>query len=856
MDQNKKSIVSGLCPKCGSAGRKLFIEADQESITCPHCDYKITRDELERGASPDASPAAKEAAEGNTAVSVNVVQFAQYVETPAAGIAYLENRYETLDMDAFEISGDFRIPGVPEMVEKNKVTNADKPETWELVFKSIAFPFKCKLEGVRKLEEQIAQLYGENDRMSVLDRLDNYNRLIRLLKNSDARIKEIKIAARFYGKYDGDGEKLADMNAQIAQIEEQIAALKSAPTPEDLPAVKQVIADNTAAIAERFAEQGVDAEAEYQRALALYNGKDPADSGLAIFEKLGDYKDCRLYAAKINAVHIMFNGLIETNGRMYYIESKSAEAFNVQQAAAAAAEGAQKAPEPVRKTVSELHRVRGGIEEATPVVQGITKFLSKYDGKIFYIAEDRFLMCFDTKSEKITQLDAGQRGDYAGIVRSGNTVLPLILRSGSKFMIKKAIHRAVMEEKKGCFGKKEPPAVNNKNKANLLLVDMKNNTVKLLDEFENLTYAFEDAVFFTQSRLLQHTEYVNKKQTKTRVVTEEQSYYACLNTATLDTFDVFDRRTEVCAIENNKVVYLKRSPTNLNEDLCVFDMEKKEHTLIERNVYNFFKIIDGKIYYVVGSLYNRIVYSINFDGSCRKEIATNLGSIACEMNGWMYAVKGEGRNRILLKISNDGSQRVLLALNFKSLVKYSADYIYFITNDGSLCVVRNDGMQFSVLTEGVNASADVIVESDRIYVLKKETLGYSAKRDRVIDNASLYLLEGDGSGARKLLYGIEQIYDPGYNDDRIFVKSSQLINFRVSVPNEKRELVSHNESRRVQHFYELNKATGEIKLLFKRGEPTSRITHFNKGCFKKEEDVRSTVEPIYSYDNENYIKKL
>ena len=119
---------------------------------------------------------------------------------------------------------------------------------------------------------------------------------------------------------------------------------------------------------------------------------------------------------------------------------------------------------------------------------------------------------------------------------------------------------------------------------------------------------------------------------------------------------VLDENCVIHAVHEDKVVYSLFEPNAYNLTIRSYDLSNGVDTLLEENIYDFFGIVEGKVYYTIGNEDYQPLYSINFDGSGRTEILRNVEKI-CEVKaGWMFALKSYGRNKALYKISTDGKK--------------------------------------------------------------------------------------------------------------------------------------------------------------------------------------------------------
>ena len=592
----------------------------------------------------------------------------------------------------------------------------------------------------------------------------------------------------------------------------------------------------------------------YQTAVNDYGDGDNSSTGLETFIKIRDYKDSAAYIDRINSLNFMFGRLIDTNGRLYFVEVKQAKAFNVNEEAPKEGENTEEDMEKSYKGASySIYLVENGRKAEKPIAATVTKIICTYNGKIYYLEGNKNIKCLDTRTNTVSTIDKPEKGgDFVGLDIGDEKNVPLKINKGSAFMLKKLLHgtKATIMQKKGCLRRKKPveTVVESKNNAQLVVVDMVQNKMNVITEVVDVMDAFDDLVFYTKVETLTQKK-TDKKGKETTYNIEKVKFY-CLHTDTMTSEEILDEHARIHAVHDGKVVYSRYNPSNYNMNLFVYDLKDHSQTLIEDNIYDFFNVIDGKVYYIVGSYYNRIMYANDFDGNDRREIGVNIENIFDTINGWMYALKGRGHNTLLLKISTDGKRRVNLAFRFKELVEFTAGYLYYINYDNELCVTRSDGKKFRVITNNVTDADDVVIDKRCIYVLRKETI--DVIDDKYYSASSLYSMDLDGNNVKKLCYGIDSISNSDVMDNRIFIHVNKRLKFKITAPDENMNMVSEYKYCDVEFVYVLDKETGEIKEIFRNGDPTTNVTHFaKKGCFRRKgADIESIVEQVE--DNVGY----
>ena len=102
------------------------------------------------------------------------------------------------------------------------------------------------------------------------------------------------------------------------------------------------------------------------------------------------------------------------------------------------------------------------------------------------------------------------------------------------------------------------------------------------------------------------------------------------------TAQVLDEDCDICDVKGDLVFYTLWKNNDLNEDLHIYNMENGVDTLIENNIYEFFSVIDDKVYYTIGNSEFRPLVRANFDGSEREQVMLNVKKIERIRGGWFY----------------------------------------------------------------------------------------------------------------------------------------------------------------------------------------------------------------------------
>ncbi len=772
------------------------------------------------------------------------------IENPASGLAYLENRFETMDWEDFETNLTFELDGVSTVVEKNKVTNANDPNTWLLEYRSITEMISHKLEGLKKLGEKIEEEYNPLDLTETFTSFDKYSRLARaLISRRVAVYKALDSDIRFLEKFNAAKDLLAEIKKNYTALKKQYDAVVAVEKIEEIPGVEAAIEKTQKAIVDALFKEGISAEELYAEAVEDFNSSNRSSAALAKFQQLNGYKDSSTYIAKINSLSV-FGNVIEANGKQYYyITKESTPTFNVSNPAASessSSSGCSKSgcgksdssPAPAEESYSGVATALYAIENKEydpqkPIVKDITTFLTSYNSRLFFISRECAIKTFHFGTGNESILDSGKRNCYEPINPHDSSRMFVWSPDRTSIYFKKRLEAKPVElQNSGCFRKAPPPPEEQLNNFSVLkvnLIDGRAETV--VSELVDIMDVYGDYIFFTQSRTL--TENKLDKKGRPYTVKTPKTFFSSYNMVTGEMVDMLGENDCIINAVDGKVVYAKYSSSPRNQDLYVYDVAEKTSLLLEKNIYfAYHEIHDSKVLYAVGNTRRSSMFSINLDGSGRTEILLNVEKIAYFDKNWMYVIKGHGYNRSLIKISYDGKDRVFVAYGMKKLIKMTAGYVYYLDYSGYLCMVRNDGKMKRTIIDDCD-DAKIIIDVDSIFIMRTDYSGIS----------SLYQVDLEGHNLRKIYFGLEDMGE--IDEKRIFFLQKETREYKVTTPQEKGEPIVSYIDRTIYTYYSFDKYSHEIKEFLVIGLPKEKTFEFKRGCFgRKTVTEHSTIEEV------------
>lgn len=742
----EKEYVTGYCPSCFF--RIDYCEEDGV-VQCPACEVKSPTSSVLKTLDVKAASHKQEQGEQN-------VQLYQSINNPESALAYLENFFENYDWEEYNFKSQILISSLEAMVAKQKVTNAAIPNTWKLEFESIIVPLMHKIDGLKSLERQMANKYDPVDDTNIYDAYDNYKRILaRLLSEKEDLVKRLVLDVKYAEKYQLAKDQVEDMKKRIVILDDMYKGVVNVRTPQELPLVAKKIKEIETKVVNELAKQGINAAEVYENALSLYVHNNDKTLALNEFSKIKQYKDSSAYITKINRLFNFDNELIEIGGFKYSTRPDSKKTVNVEEL------NENNAPENDEQYLSasqkgfttSLYEIVDGKPANKPTIMGISSIIDVYGSSIYYVKNNSQICVFDTVTQLEDVLDKGRPNCYKDI---NNDFKFYFSTDGLKFFFKKKLEVAIDEP--GCFAKlmgKKPVEIKNNNNYSIKIVNMQYRSCKdLVNEVIDILDYFEDKLFYTYAK--------DPESTK-------EEFKMC-DVNTNETKNILDINCVIHTIYKNKVIFSRLTPNRLNKDLYCLDLATEKELLLEDNIYNFFKIIDDKIYYTIGNDDFEPLLAINFDGTDRREILPNVIDILMVRAGWMYVVRGYGVNKALIKISTDGKRRFTLCTRISEIIKFIDGFVYYLDTSNDLHIVRNDGKDDSVLIESVDPRS-IITDSEKIYFLRKEKVGKNY-------NHSLYSIDLEGNGLKKLQFDVLSMKE--YDESNIYLSKNESIKYKIT----------------------------------------------------------------------------
>ncbi len=803
------STMSNLCPNCGS---QLVFDDKDSSVVCFACDSTVNVADLISN---------KKNASSNVAVGGAAMPMIVGFDNPESGVVYVENFFDNFDWDDYQMSPEIDVEELEEVVHNNKLKNGAVPTAWYLDYKALAIPVRKKIEGLQTLADAVGAAYNPEDNTEALGAYDLYCTVCNaLIYNKEDIFKRLENAIKYATRFSLEKERLSEMEKDFADLkalfEKNVIYAKDV---YEVPSYAAAQNANDQQKRDELLARGIDADAVYEKAVAAYNAGSNKKEALALFESIVGYKDSFKYIFSINQYFVFNDEMYRFCGKYFVFkeEAREQQALNMKKV------GKKNAPTEEASTVKTiaLHEVVDGKPAEKPLVKGIARMISCYGSRIYYFKDKQGICSFDIYNQTETVVNAGKIKDYL----CNKVYVYDVIDGGKKFYVQRLPGKDDPAAP-GCGGsvkqakqaaKEAPAAPTNNNIYTLVVIDMENNTSKtLISGYAEIVKTDETHIYYKWEK---DVETVVKpasgsgcgatpgKSIKSREVT-----ISVCDVKNDFTKPLFDDEHLIKYANGNTVIYTKLQPNDLNQNLYAYDLATGNSTLIEANVYEYFGIIDDKVYYLVGNEDYCPLVRNSFDGQAREEIMRNVEKIIGTIGGWLYIQKGfnGSYNSTLVKMRADGKKSVVLCTQFKRIAKFYGNILYYVDTNNTLRSVRIDGRNNKRIAENVYG------------VFPTENYLYYTREEEVADKKvaySLYKMDKDGRNVRKIVFNIAAYRNDAISDS-LYFKCNEEIVFKCYAPGKEKEATFNTFV--LSKFYELNKETEEVKHVLTLNYPTAK----------------------------------
>ena len=803
------STMSNLCPNCGS---QLVFDDKDSSVVCFACDSTINvADLVSKKNAPSSSVA------GGAAMPM-IIGF----DNPESGVVFVENFFDNYDWDDYQFTPEIDVEELEEVVHNNKLKNGAVPTAWYLDYKALAIPVRKKIEGLQKLAEAVGVAYSPNDNTEALAAYDSYCTVCNaLLCNKEDIFKRLENAIKYATKFSLEKERLSEMETDCKELkalfDKEVICTKDV---SEVPSYAAAAAANDKQKRDELLALGIDADAVYEKAVASYNANQNKKEALALFESISGYKDSFKYIFLINQYFVFNDEMYRFCGKHFvFKEEVKEQTLNMKNA------GKKNAPAQETSTVKTiaLHEVVNGLPAEKPLVKGIAQMISCYGSRIYYFKDKQGVCSFDIYDQTETVVNAGKIKDYL----CNKAYVYDVIDGGKKFYIQRLPSKDDPASPSGCGGSAKQAkaaasapaqaAPTNNNLYTLVVIDMVNNSSKtLVSGYAEIVKTDETHIYYKWEKdvetVVKPASGSGCSATPGKTVKSRETTISVCDVKNGFNKPLFDDEHLIKYVNGDTVIYTKLQPNDLNQNLYSYSLATGKSTLIEANVYEYFKVIDNKVYYLVGNEDYCPLVRNSLDGQAREEIMRNVEKIVNTIGNWLYIKKGYSGsyNSTLVKMRADGKKSVVLCTQFKRIARFYGNLLYYVDIYNTLRSVRIDGKKNKAIAENVGG---VFPTENYLYYTRQEYVGEKAQA------YSLYKMDKDGRNVRKIVFDIAAYRNDSLSDSLYFKRNEETV-FKCYAPGKESEATFNTFV--LGKFYELNKETEEVKHVLTLNYPTAK----------------------------------
>lgn len=757
MASEKATYLERCCPHCGF---KLSFEQKDKTIECPKCANTVTIEMAEKVTE------SKEIVVNDNSSSLAIISGAD--KNPESILIFLEDYFEVDKREEYE---EFSLVGtrnVNRLIEELKLTHGNEMLTWKAVFYSIVKPALIRFDLLDDAKNEIANAISDENEEETIRLFENFQLASEELSGTKEKAYQgIDRCLKRIEKMGAKEDEINELKGQYEQLQSKFASIENKPERiEDIPELAKAKEAMDLKIEERFINDGIDAKELYSDALR-YEEEGNYERALVYFVKLGDYKDSRQRAAKYNKC-VVFKDLLVVNNHYYAFKEHEREVANNKRE-----EKMMRKEEEKNERHSDNYDIVAtklnddGVNEASDevLINNYQCWLNAFGDNFYYISKRGTIHAYNLVKKEDKELE--------NVGRHLENVLKTTYDNGTKRLL---VSRMKFEKKDDKelkkIGKKKEKTSDDlePDRYNKLRIDILNYGRNDFF-FEPLIDHIDDVVKFSNGKFIMDNfikviRYSFEERKVSRKVKKvyKIKHVILVNIRTKEQLvDLVDLNENIVYIQKNNVYFTRFAPTKYNLSLIKLDLETKEETVLLENVYSIAKIINEKVFYIVGNTEKRDFYYFNIDSGVKNLVMERYNGFEHYDSGYFYLYRGRKYNRTLVKVKEDGSETIYLAYNIAGdevpdYCEKNGGYFYYQNIYDELCSVRIDGEKHNVIAQDID---EVLRANDKeiIYSIWETTdkMFGKSKRDkyRYRRAYSIYRYDVKKEISEKLLFGLD-----------------------------------------------------------------------------------------------------
>lgn len=743
---------------------------------CPTCHYML---EFHPGEAFVKCPCCSSMVNITQKPKVNTIDSnVEKITTITAAKTYIQFLFERFDWKAFGSDpSTYTIAEIDLLLRNLQTIRGDDKDTWKMSFDYLLICIKQKVKFLKQsLSELVDKFISGGDDNSCHNKFDNLKESITyLLKNRSNIVSELEHYIEFASRLGISKDLASSMQNAAMEIDSLIDSVSITKTLEDYPLIKDALDKRLADIEAKYKEKGIDAKEVYARAIENYNSEEAADA-LEKFSRIHDYLDSENYINKMTKCVLLNDKIIFMHNHFYFRDND--------------------------KLYAEKEKLIDYNNALTlPYTEGITCFGDFYyykdpvDAKkihYFDVNDD-----IDKRKKRVPVQTFTLYGSPRILTKADGVKRP------DKLLIEITVDTLIgINERNEYFKKHELKMQVNLTRKNkypvfrdIYELDLKTGLIVLLLEGINEVKQYDNEIIYYTG-----FEFDTNKKGKAVALKSNATY--SYNVETMETNLEIPGDSQICNINKDKSIVFTRSDHG-KDNYSIYTKHSINDTVeleVAKNVYKFYKVINGKIYYMVGNENVKSLCAINQDGTGYQEIMKYMQEVVFNDDDFLYIVRGDNKEgyRTLYRIPTNSVNATPVKIAFGIHIDDLKDenriiangYLYFRNFNNILCRVRLNGSGYQELV--MNVEKVLSVAYNKVFYISIDS-----ESERNIE--SLYCMDFDGSNRQKLVYDVLEIQSID-EDTYVYIRSELIDNkseIYEEVEDEKLQKLIHKMYRKI-----------------------------------------------------------
>lgn len=675
------------CPNCGA---NIRAEDLKKPVECLYCGSTVI-------------PTRNQFSNAGAYTPVNTTRV-DGIKNSSSALAYIETFFDSFDWDAFAYSDDISILEIDMLVESLMVTSADEKNTWILSFLSTYTPYMKKARSCEHVLDDVVAGYMKGN-LDTYSKFDAYKQIVAMLEDTrPSVVKALENAVVNAEKYGASNAEIYDLKTKLDGVKFLNVSV-AFETVESIPQIQEYIRQKNERIKSELLADGIDADAEYERALAAIEENKYTDA-LDILMILHGYRDSGKLIEKVDKLFVI-SDVLEIAGSLYYLQkARDGESY-------------------------DLYKVKDRVVSSSPILNKIARIVTNYANRLYYIDTSNRLRCFDLMTCLVNKVYKNEF-DPKSVFLKRDGYLYIVARVQNASSDTSSVEFATIKLSNGeikivlsniekvcqVFDKKIVYVVSEKKGVRITKIcDYNGENVMTVGRGVIVEGVVDDSVIYTKPSPNKFNKdiYVISKENEPRLIEKNIYKFDGVYAGKLFYYVGCEYRSSLINV-NLDGTQRREMPSCVSKILCNIG----EH-----------------IYFIRTSGHNSVICKSRIDGSGMCVVADDVEDYIALKNGYMYYLDYYAH---LIRVRMDGSGRKDLCKSVKKVLFVDDNKIVFLSTDGKM---RGQGEEPDRVVSSIY-QIDLLGEGIR-------KLAYDVKEAKQYDdNFVYYIAEKPATGDTRL----------------------------------------------------------------------------------------------------------